>query len=181
MNYAIDEFEREVEEAILATDMASAGLVELASPKPNVPADLAFPTFRLAKELGASPGQLAGQLLGRLRFGPDSLIGGATVAGPYVNFVVEPARFAAAVLDEVERLGDRYGHDDLGGDGTVVVDYSSPNVAKRMHVGHVRSTILGQALVNVMAALGYRTVGDNHLGDWGKTFGVLLLGAERDG
>jgi arginyl-tRNA synthetase len=181
MNYAIDEFQREAREAILATKMASARLVELSSPKSDVPADLAFPTFRLAKELGAPPGQVAGQLLSRLRFGPDSLVGGATVAGPYVNFVVRPARFAAAVLGEVERLGYRYGHDDLGGGRTVVIDYSSPNVAKRMHVGHVRSTIVGQALVNVMSALGYRTVGDNHLGDWGKTFGVLLLGAERDG
>jgi arginyl-tRNA synthetase len=181
MNYAIDEFEREAREAILATKMASARLIELSSPKSDVPADLAFPTFRLAKELGVPPVQVAGQLLGRLRFGPDSLVGGATVAGPYVNFIVEPARFAAAVLGEVERLGDRYGHDDLGGGRTVVIDYSSPNVAKRMHVGHVRSTIIGQALVNLMSALGYRTVGDNHLGDWGKTFGVLLLGAERDG
>src|SRR5262245_36477056 len=104
MTYAIDEFEREVEEAILATGMASDGLVELASPKPSVPADLVFPTFRLAKELGVSPTQLAGQLRGRLQFRPDSLVGEATVAGPYVNFVVAPARFAATVLDEVERL-----------------------------------------------------------------------------
>ena len=117
MNYAIDEFQREAREAILATKMASARLVELSSPKSDVPADLAFPTFRLAKELGAPPVQVAGQLLGRLRFGPDSLVGGATVAGPYVNFVVEPARFAAAVLGEVERLGDRYGHDDLAAAG----------------------------------------------------------------
>src|SRR5215218_3563473 len=181
MNYAIDAFEREIRESVLATGMVPPEAVELVSPKPNVPADLTFPTFRLAKGLGVPPAQLADQLLTRLEFGTESLVGGAAAAGPYVNFVVEPARFTAAVLGEVERLGDRYGHDDLGGGRTVVIDYSSPNVAKRMHVGHVRSTIVGQALVNVMSALGYRTVGDNHLGDWGKTFGVLLLGAERDG
>jgi arginyl-tRNA synthetase len=181
MNYAIDEFERQIRESVLATGMTSPGTVELVSPKPNVPADLSFPTFRLAKGLGVPPAQLAGQLLTRLRFGPDSLVAEATAAGPYINFVVEPDRFAAAVLSEVERLGDRYGQDDAGEGRTVMIDYSSPNVARRMHVGHVRSTIIGQALVNIISALGHRTVRDNHLGDWGKTFGVLLLGVEREG
>src|SRR5688500_5735104 len=98
MDYAIDEFEREAREAILATKMASARLVALSTPNSAVPADFALPNFRLARELGVPPVQVWGQLLGRLRCGPDSLVGGATVAGPYVNFIVEPARFAAAVL-----------------------------------------------------------------------------------
>jgi arginyl-tRNA synthetase len=161
--------------------MVPPDFVELVTPKPNVAADLAFPTFRLAKELGASPPQIAQELTARLGFGPQSLVATAAAVGPYVNFTVNASNLAAAVLDEVRRLGPRYGHDDLGAGRTVMVDYSSPNVAKRMHIGHIRSTIIGQALVNVLAALGYRTIGDNHLGDWGKSFGVLLVGLEREG
>jgi len=181
MNYALDDFEQTVKAAIAGTGLVPEPAIELVAPKPNVGGDLAFPAFRAAKILHTPPPQVALDLAGRLRFEPGGLVGGATAAGPYVNVVVEPAAFAAAVLAEIERLGHRYGHDDLGAGQAVVIDYSSPNVAKRMHVGHVRSTIIGQAIVNILAALGYRTVGDNHLGDWGKTFGVLLLGIEREG
>jgi arginyl-tRNA synthetase len=75
------------------------------------------------------------------------------------------------VLEEIEELGPRYGSDDQGAGKTIVIDYSSPNVAKTMHVGHIRSTIIGQALYNIFAFLGYRVIGDNHLGDWGTQFG----------
>jgi arginyl-tRNA synthetase len=85
------------------------------------------------------------------------------------------------VLEEVEQRGPRYGSDDLGAGKTVVIDYSSPNVAKRMHIGHIRSTIIGQSLVNIYRFLGYRVIGDNHLGDWGKQFGVIILAIVREG
>jgi arginyl-tRNA synthetase len=181
MEYALDRFEQETRAALLETGDVPPDLIELVTPNPRVPADLAFPLFRFAKRRGVAPPALAQQLAAALRFAPESLVGEVTAVGPYLNVAVEPARFAAAVLDDVERLGKRYGYDDLGAGRTVVIDYSAPNVAKRMHVGHVRSTIIGQALVNILRALGYRTVGDNHLGDWGKSFGVTLAGLEREG
>jgi arginyl-tRNA synthetase len=181
MDYAIDRFQRDVHSVLLATEMIPADLIEVISSPPAIPADLTFPTFRAARASGAAPPAVAQALAAAVQVAPGSLIGQVTAVGPYLNFTVNPDGYAGAVLTGIEQLGDRYGHDDLGADRTVVIDYSSPNVAKRMHVGHIRSTIIGQALVNGLAALGYRTIGDNHLGDWGKTFGVLLLGIAREG
>jgi arginyl-tRNA synthetase len=181
MEYAFDRFRQQARNAILATGIVVADDVDLVTPNPNVPADLALPLFRAAKRLGTPPPQLAAELATAIRPAPDLLLGTTVASGPYLNLTLNTTRFAAEVLAEVERLGPRYGYDDLGSGQTVVVDYSAPNVAKRMHVGHIRSTIIGQAIVNVLGALGYRTVGDNHLGDWGKSFGVLLAGIAHEG
>lgn len=181
MDYALDRFEREVQAAIAATGKVPAVQIEVTAPKPNIPADLAFPTFRAAKELRVAPQQLAQELAAAVRFGPESLVGGAAAVGPFLNFTLNTAQLVAAVLDEVERLGARYGHDDLGAGKTVLVEYSSPNMARRMHVGHIRSTIIGQALFNIFGALGYHTLSDNHIGDWGKNFGVLITAIVHEG
>jgi arginyl-tRNA synthetase len=181
MDYALDRFTSDVVAALLATGRVPREAIELVTPNPRVPADLAFPAFRTARALGVAPPTLAQELASTIAPAQGSLIGNAVASGSYVNFSIAPEPFAAAVLAEIERLGPRYGHDDLGDGQIVVIDYSSPNVAKRMHVGHIRSTIIGQALVNIMAALGYRTISDNHLGDWGKSFGVSLAGLERHG
>ncbi len=181
MNYAIDRFERDVASALVATGKVAEDHPELTAPPPAIQADLSFPAFRAARAAGVPPPAFAETLAASITVASGSLMGAVTAAGPYVNFAVDPSRFATAVLAEIERLGDRYGQDDLGVGRTVMIDYSSPNVAKRMHVGHIRSTIIGQALVNILRALGYHTIGDNHLGDWGKTFGVLLFGIEREG
>ncbi len=181
MDYALDRFAADIEAALRAAQRVPEHLIELQVPKPNIPADLAFPTFRAAKELGTKPPQLAQELAATLDVGAGSLVGSIETSGPFLNFVLHPQRLAVAVVREIVRLGERYGHDDRGAGKTVVVDYSSPNVAKRMHVGHIRSTIIGQALVNILRAQGYRVIGDNHLGDWGKQFGVILAAIEREG
>ncbi|MFL5803063.1 MAG: arginine--tRNA ligase, partial [Roseiflexaceae bacterium] len=181
MDYALDRFEQQVRAAITATGKVPAALIELAAPKPNIPADLAFPAFRAAKELGLAPPKLAQELAEALHFESDSLIGGVAAAGPFLNFTLDPTRLTAAVLEEVERLGARYGSDDIGQNQRVVVEYSSPNIARRMHVGHIRSTIIGQAINNILRFLGYATIADNHLGDYGKQFGSLLAAIERFG
>ncbi len=181
MNYALDRFTASIQKALRATGRIPEDLIDLQVPKPNIPADLAFPTFRAAKVLNMKPPELALELAATLEVPGDSLVGSIATSGPFLNFVLHPTRLAAAVLEEVLHMGERYGYDDQGNAQPVVIDYSSPNVAKRMHVGHIRSTIIGQALVNIFRALGYSVVGDNHIGDWGKQFGVVLAATARDG
>jgi arginyl-tRNA synthetase len=181
MEYALDRFAREIRTALEATGRIPADQIELATPKPNIPADLAFPTFRSAKTLGVAPPQLAQELATTVRFTDDALVGGVQATGPFLNFALDTERFVTAVFNDLVQYGANYGRDDRGANQTVLVEYSSPNVARRMHVGHIRSTIIGQALFNIMQALGYQTISDNHLGDWGKQFGLLIMGVVRDG
>ena len=181
MDYALDRSEQQVRDAIIATAKVPAALIELTEPKPNILADLAFPTFRAAKELKLPAPQLAQELAAAVRFADDTLIGAVAAAGPFLNFTLDTARLAATVLEEIEELGPRYGSDDQGAGKTIVIDYSAPNIAKTMHVGHIRSTIIGQSLYNIFAFLGYRVVGDNHLGDWGTQFGRNIAAIVRWG
>lgn len=174
MKYALDRFADEVRAAIASTGQIDAQHIDLATPKPNIPADLAFPAFKAAKERKVAPPQLANELAATAKLPTDSLIGSVASAGPFLNFALNPERLAEAVLTEVAELGAGYGNDDQGAGRSLVIDYSSPNVAKLMHVGHIRSTIIGQSLRNIMHALGYHTVSDNHLGDWGKQFGMNI-------
>ena len=181
MEYTLDRFAHEIERAIGATGLVPADQIALEEPKANVQADLALPCFRAAKQLGIPPVELARIFAGALTFPPGSMVGSVEAIGPFLNFTLNPPELARAVLAEVEQLGDRYGADDRGQNRTVIVEYSSPNIAKRMHVGHIRSTIIGQALNNILQFLGYHTVADNHLGDYGKQFGVMIAAVERFG
>ena len=181
MEYVLDQFEQQIQAAVAATGLVPAELVVLEAPKANVAADLAFPSFRAAKQLGMPPAELARRLAEALSFSQGSLVGSVQAQGPFLNFTLNAALFAQQVLAEVEQYGDRYGADDRGAGHTVIVEYSSPNIAKRMHVGHIRSTIIGQAINNIERFLGYTTIADNHLGDYGKQFGVLLAALERFG
>ncbi|EFO79924.1 arginyl-tRNA synthetase [Oscillochloris trichoides DG-6] len=181
MKYTLERFTAEVRSVIAATGRVAPELIETATPKPNIPADLAFPVFRAAKALGLPPPQLANELAASITLAPDSLIGAVSAAGPFLNFSLHPQRLAEAVLAEIAQQGAAYGTHSDGTGQMIVVDYSAPNIAKRMHVGHIRSTIIGQSLVNIFRALGYTVVGDNHLGDWGKQFGVVLAAIELYG
>lgn len=183
MNYALDRFAAEVKEVIRASGNVPEAFIEVQVPKPSIPADLCFPTFRVAKEVGMDAPRLARELAdaASLALPPDSLIGEVSAVGPFLNFALHPQRLATAVLDEILCASDRYGRDDRGAGKTIVVDYSSPNVAKRMHVGHIRSTIIGHSLIHIFRALGYRVIGDNHLGDWGKQFGIIIASIVREG
>ncbi|GAB4181723.1 MAG: arginine--tRNA ligase [Roseiflexaceae bacterium] len=181
MDYTLDRFANEVHRAIAATGRVPEQLIDLAAPKPNIPADLAFPAFRAAKELGVAPPALVQELAKGIQLGADSLISSVAAAGPFLNFALDPQRLAAAVLADVENHGDRYGSGAVGTGQTLVIDYSSPNIARRMHVGHIRSTIIGQALNNILRFLNFTTIADNHLGDYGKQFGTLLAAIERFG
>src|SRR3954463_7732467 len=98
VEYVVDRFGREVRAALLATGLVPAELIEVAEPNPAIPADLTFPTFRLARELGRQSAEVARDVAGAIRVDPGSLIGQATAVGPYVNVSVNPGVFAAAVL-----------------------------------------------------------------------------------
>ena len=131
-----------------------------------------------AKKLGQKPRDLAARVVEKL--GLDDICAAPEIAGPgFINLRLSPeflaARLAAMARDE------RLGVEPVEQPATVVVDYSSPNVAKPLHVGHLRSTILGDAIVRVLRFLGHRVIGDNHTGDWGTQFGLLILGFRRWG
>ena len=147
-------------------------------PSPEV-GDYAFPCFTLARELKRAPAQIAAELA--QSFTPNDRVLKASAAGPYLNFSVNRSLTAREVLRRIHELGTRYGHSDAGAGKTVVIDYSSPNIAKHLGVHHLRSAIIGRSLYRIFQALGYRCVGINHLGDWGTSFGKLIAAFERYG
>ncbi len=181
MRYALEQFLADIKTSIAATGLVPPELIEITTPKPNIPADRTFVTFKAARALGVDPVRLAADLAAAITPPADSLIGEVATAGPFLNFSLHPQRLATAVLRDIETAGAEYGSLDDGQGRTVVIDYSSPNIAKRMHVGHIRSTIIGQALAHIFRALGYRVIGDNHLGDWGTQFGIILAAIQRYG
>jgi len=131
-----------------------------------------------AKVMKKNPRELAAQLAEHCAKSP--VLEPPQVAGPgFVNFVLKPEVIVAATE---ELFGDeRLGIPQARQPKTVVVDFSGPNVAKSMHVGHIRSTILGATIAELFAALGHKVIRDNHLGDWGTQFGIILLGYKRNG
>lgn len=181
MEYALDRFERDVRDALENQANVPSEQVNIVTPKMGIPADLAFPTIAFARTRAVLPPQLAQELAATLHFPAKSLVGDVAASGPFLNFTLDPARLADTVVSEVSQRGADYGRDDSGVGRTAVIEYSSPNMARRMHVGHVRSTIIGQALSNILEALGYRVVRDNHIGDWGKNFGILLTALNHEG
>ncbi len=172
--YSLDRFEEQIRQSLLGSGEVLEEEISLLPPPPGVAGDLGLPCFLMARRLRRPPTVIAADLAARLVFPAGSLAGGVTAEGPYANFALEPCELARSVLAEVRHWGDSYGGDDIGKGANVVVDYSSPNVARRMHIGHIRSTIIGQAVRNLYDFLGYHTIGDNHLGDWGTQFGKLI-------
>jgi len=136
--------------------------------------DYAFPCFRLAKHLRRAPAKIAEELAGQARGNIAQLADVQPVQG-YLNFFVDRALFVQAAIEHVLASGDGLGRQALGAGQTVVVEYSSPNIAKPFHVGHAFTTILGQAIYRLYDHLGYRTVRVNHLGDYGTQFGKLIV------
>lgn len=140
--------------------------------------DYAFPCFRLAKALRMAPPMIAGTLAERWAH-PE--VARVEAAGGYLNFFLNRVNFADETLRAVLDAGDRYGDSDEGAGKTVCLDYSSINIAKRFHIGHLSSTMLGHSLKRIYNHLGYRTVGINHLGDWGTQFGKMICAYEKWG
>ncbi|MFA5562294.1 MAG: arginine--tRNA ligase [Eubacteriales bacterium] len=146
--------------------------------------DLALPCFTLAKTLRRSPVQIAQQLAEACRSSVatgDALFARVSAVQGYLNFAIHYAPFARRVMADIERRGARYGSPECGHGKTVVLDYSSPNVAKPFHIGHLGTTVIGHSLKLLHEFAGYRCVGINHLGDWGTQFGKLIVAYKQWG
>ena len=135
--------------------------------------DFAFPCFTLAKTMHKAPNMIASDLSADERV-KDSCFSRVEAKGPYLNFFVDRGEYARAILSEVMKNGTDYGSSEEGAGKTVVVEYSSPNIAKPFHVGHAFTTILGHSLARIYEKLGYSVVRMNHLGDYGTQFGKLI-------
>ena len=135
--------------------------------------DFAYPCFRLAKQFRKAPPLIAQELSEKIE--KPNFIDSVKVQGAYLNFFVKKQVYAQEVLQEVLSKKENYGKSMVGEGKTIVIDYSSPNIAKPFHVGHLRSTVIGNALYHIFEKLGYRCEGINHLGDWGTQFGKLIV------
>ena len=133
--------------------------------------DYAFPCFRLSKALRKAPPMIAAQLAG-VYAQPD--LARAEAVNGYLNFFLNRGNFAQQTLDSVLAAGDRWGASEEGKGKTVCLDYSSINIAKRFHIGHLSTTVIGNSLKRIYDFLGWRTVSINHLGDWGTQFGKMI-------
>lgn len=141
--------------------------------------DFALPCFELAAKLKKSPQEIARELAESFR--PTGGIRAVKTSGPYLNFSVDREAMMSELLTRIHSRGGNYGQSDKTSRGTVVIDYSSPNIAKHLGVHHLRSAIIGRALYRLYRAVGYEVTGINHLGDWGTAFGKLIVAYKRWG
>jgi len=151
----------------------------IAAPKDVGMGDLCIPCFKLAKEMRKSPAVIAEELASAVKTG--GILEEVKAVAGFVNFRFDKVRFAQQVLNDAIQAGENYGKSDEGKGKTVCIDYSSVNIAKPFHMGHLLNTALGGAIYRIYKALGYDVVGINHLGDWGTQFGKLIVAYKRWG
>ena len=164
-------------ESVAALAGVSAAELKVdATPRPEL-GDLAVGCFAIAKAKGQAPAQVAQAIAAA--FVPTELLASATAAGPFVNLRANRAAVLRWLVDAA--TGGTLLPRELGAGQTIVIDYSSPNVSKHLAYHHIRSTMIGHALVQIFRALGYTVVGLNHLGDWGTTHGNLLAAWKKWG
>ena len=148
-------------------------------PKEAKNGDYAFPCFRLAKELKKAPQEIAKEIASNINISKE-VIENVEVVGGYLNFYANKNLLTNEVIKEISGK-EEVGSSNIGNGKTIVIDYSSPNIAKPFHIGHLKTTVLGGALYNIYKHLGYKVIGVNHLGDYGTQFGKLIEGYKRWG
>ncbi len=163
--------------AVCPDNVPDAATVEgwLEYPPDPAMGDIAFPCFRLSKTMHRAPVQIAQLLSEGLNDGSCACIARAENVNGYLNIRLSDAYLLSHVLGEIEQKGEKYGAPDLGRGKTVVLDYSSPNVAKPFHIGHLGTTVIGHSLKKLHEFAGYHCIGINYLGDWGTQFGKLIV------
>ena len=152
------------------------GLLE--TPKNSDMGDLAFPVFSLAKTLRKAPQIIALDLSEKI---DTTIFEKVEAVGPYINFFLDKASISANVLNQVVAQGANYANQNIGQGHNVAIDMSSPNIAKPFSIGHLRSTVIGDSLANIFEKIGYKAIRINHLGDWGKQFGMLIVAYKKWG
>ena len=151
-------------------------------PKDSTNGDFSFPCFRLAKELRKAPQVIASEIKEKLELEESNdIIEKIDVIGGYLNFYINKNILIKEVLSEINKEKENYGASDIGKGKNIIVEYSSPNIAKEFHIGHLRTTVIGAAFYNIYKYLGYNTIGINHLGDYGTQFGKMIEGYKRWG
>ena len=150
----------------------------LEQPKSSDLGDIAFPAFSLAKVERKAPQAIAADIAEKIN---QSAFEKVVATGPYVNFFLDKSKISDQVIKSVIEAGADYGQQDEGKGQNITIDLSSPNIAKPFSVGHLRSTVIGDALSNIFRKMGYNTIKINHLGDWGKQFGLLMVAYKKWG
>ena len=142
--------------------------------------DYSLPCFKLAKELKKAPQIIANEIKEKLKL-DEEMIEKVQVINGYLNFFINPKAIINTVFEEINAKKEQFGSSEVGNGKNIVIDYSSPNIAKPFHIGHLRSTVIGGALYKIYKFLGYNVTGINHLGDYGTQFGKLIEGYKRWG
>ena len=174
MKQFMQEAAKLLEEALAPSPLTLEQLfAALERPKTDEHGDIAFPCFHVAKLLKQAPPAIAKSLAEKLS--GKGNFSKVQELGPYLNFHLSDSA-ALSIAKEVFTLGKHYGKSNIGAGKKVLLEYSSPNVAKELHIGHFRNTVLGQALFNIHVATGHNAISINHLGDWGSQFGRVAYG-----
>lgn len=176
------DFKLEVADIIKAqvSDLSLEEIISLIEIPPNKDmGDYAFPCFKLAKAFRKAPNMIANDLAEKME--KNDLIEKVETAGAYINFFIDKSSLAKSVVTEVLEKKEDYGKTNIGEGKKVIVEFSSPNIAKPFHIGHIRTTVIGNALYKAYKALGFDTVRINHLGDYGTQFGKLIVAFKRWG
>lgn len=179
------DFKENIADALVnaGVDLSKGDILDLLEvPQDETMGDYALPCFRLAKVLRKAPPMIAAEIAEKVgrREGAGFLAKVESV-NAYVNFFLRRETVAQEVTAEVLRCGTDFGKSDLGEGKPVIVEYSSPNIAKPFHIGHIRSTVIGSALARIYDALGYDVIRINHLGDYGTQFGKMIVAYRRWG
>ena len=175
------DFKRHIAANIKAGELSEEEIYSMLALPPNTEmGDFALPCFKLAKTMRKAPALIAEDIKSAYP-ADDPLVSEVSAVNGYVNFKIDRAFWAKETLGEVLEKRDRYGASDEGKGKTVCIDYSSVNIAKPFHIGHLSTTVLGSALYKLHKFLGYTPVGINHLGDYGTQFGKLISAYKRWG
>lgn len=146
-------------------------------PKDKENGDFSYPCFNLAKILRNSPVNIANQIKKKIIC--DKVINKVEVVNGYLNFYLDNSDITKNVLYDIIDKKEKYGYTNIGNKEKVCIDYSSPNIAKPFHLGHLRTTVIGRAINNLYKEIGYNTIAINYLGDWGRQFGLVIEGYKR--
>ena len=172
------DYKKHIAEKLNVEGVTAEQLASFIETPPNTDmGDFALPCFKLSKILRMPPVKIAESLAAA--FTPDERISGAAAVNGYLNFRINRGGFADTLLTEITFKGNLFGSSSIGDGKTICIDYSSINIAKPFHIGHLSTTVIGSALCKIFRFLGYKVVGINHLGDYGTQFGKLIVAFKR--